>query len=351
MGGKRKHHNQQRSSSSRYRANPSRGPPGMLLTCETGREIKCEREGREILRFYLEKHNNNERLKSGESSKSTPNKKLSLDQELAALQQQPRQEDSGPFQLFDTGCGGTVFFMYVVKGDGKTIEASEGNEDTYNDGSASKRIRGEKAAENEKALAKSTSPVALEDTGVQATTTTHWDPVATFMSIASDISTSNEEAAASASASAIPSSRFVTRMIPIQVTCFATLKELERALTALLLKESGGTKPNENDNDKTGASGKSKTTKTFCIHSKKRNCNEFSTQQIIETAASLVVAHTGWTVQLEDPDHVIWIEICKTLMGVSLLDRHTLHAAKNFNIAELRDRQAEGKAEEDSTTP
>ena len=32
---------------------PKRGAPGMLLTCETGREQKCQREGLEILNFYL----------------------------------------------------------------------------------------------------------------------------------------------------------------------------------------------------------------------------------------------------------------------------------------------------------
>eukprot|EP00978_Attheya_sp_CCMP212_P003397 scaffold7003_cov60-Attheya_sp.AAC.1 len=32
--------------------NVRRGGPGILLTCETGREFKCQREGLEILRHY-----------------------------------------------------------------------------------------------------------------------------------------------------------------------------------------------------------------------------------------------------------------------------------------------------------
>ena len=31
---------------------PRRGSPGVLLTCETGREQKCQREGLEILNHY-----------------------------------------------------------------------------------------------------------------------------------------------------------------------------------------------------------------------------------------------------------------------------------------------------------
>eukprot|EP00977_Amphora_coffeiformis_P029457 scaffold40820_cov176-Amphora_coffeaeformis.AAC.3 len=55
----------------------------------------------------------------------------------------------------------------------------------------------------------------------------------------------------------------------------------------------------------------------------------------------------GWKVQLTDPDHIIWIEVCKTLMGVSVLGRDDLTCAKNFNLAALRDQQQHTKEEGD----
>ena len=39
--------------------NPKRGGPGILMTCEQGREHKCEREGVDILQYYTSKQDVN----------------------------------------------------------------------------------------------------------------------------------------------------------------------------------------------------------------------------------------------------------------------------------------------------
>eukprot|EP00977_Amphora_coffeiformis_P014331 scaffold3971_cov159-Amphora_coffeaeformis.AAC.10 len=51
--------------------------------------------------------------KSANDNDDKSTQKLTLEQELAVLQQQKTKDAHGPFQLFDTGCAGTVFFMYA----------------------------------------------------------------------------------------------------------------------------------------------------------------------------------------------------------------------------------------------
>ena len=297
---KRKHNNQ-RSSNRHYRSNPSRGGPGILLTCETSREIKCEREGREILRYYLDKESKRTDS-SGESSV-----KLTLEQELAVLQQQKPKDTHGPFQLFDTGCAGTIFFMYADEANNNgTKDPTEG---TKPEDTANKRIRTTTEEEEQAATRKKESKPCS------------FDPVKTVKSVMSDI-------ASDSASSEAPASRFVTRMIPIQVTCFATLKELETVLSKLL-----------ESHKKTATSDAVEKSETFRIHVKKRQCHQVKSLDFIETAAGLVIKETGWKVQLTDPDHVIWIEVCKNLMGVSVFGRDDVNVAKNFNLAELRDKQ------------
>ena len=341
----------------RGRTNPSRGGPGILLTCDTSREVKCEREGRDILRHYYDdweqrQHQQQQQQpRSNQESAPPPppptTAKLSLDQELARLRQKQQQTPQGDdaFQLFATGCAGTAFLMYVAengkeadildKQDTATPQIDEGDEDGNDDEKAvtDKRIRAADKGHNQNEEKKKEDEEKIEDTSkstekiVRATKikTTQWDPVAMVKAIASDIAKPSSSPSSSAAAAAgIPASRFVTRMIPIQVTCFASLKELETVLTYLL--------KNYTEKDK------NKATRTFRIQIKKRNCNHISSQQFIETAAPLVMKLKSWTVQLKDPDVVVWIEVCKTLMGISLLTQDDVNVAKNFNLAELRDR-------------
>ena len=298
----------------RYRDNPSRGGAGVLLTCETGREVKCEREGREILRYYLEQQ-------QSKNQEDTSTVKLSLEQELELLQQQKRTDTQGPFRVFDTGCAGTVFFMYKGdeddKGDPSADLKSQNDDNQPMDAETApnKRIRSSNTDDKQS----SSSPSSL----ASPSSTVAWDPVVTVRAVFDDIVKNNTD-------KRIPGSRFVTRMVPIQKTCFASLEELEKVLPPLLRAHIPGHGQVVNDNQTA--------IQTFHIHVKKRNCNQISKQEFIHTAAPLAMRSAGWKVQLEDSDFVVWIEVCKTLMGVSVLRREDVTVAKNFNLAELREK-------------
>lgn len=314
MSGKRK-----RSTKNyhRYRANPSRGGPGILLTCETSREIKCEREGREILRYYFEKEKGQSTQQKSQEDQEKSNEKLTLEQELENLRQL-KHKDNGPFQLFDTGCAGTVFFLFVDKERETNIEELKKENGTRDETHSGKRIRASDIKDEEQT---ETAETNLKQS-TSASKESNWDPVATVQAVARDIANGNVS-------TDIPASRFVTRMIPIQTTCFASLKELETVLPKLL---------RTHNNQETLSEGKSK--KTFRVHIKKRQCNHISSQEFIDTAAPLAMNLMGWAVQLKDPDYIVHIEVCKTLMGISVFRRDDVNLAKNFNLAELRDKEA-----------
>lgn len=240
--------------------------------------------------------------------------KLTLEQELAALQKQTPRDAPGPFRLFDTGCAGTVFFMYAKEANDEDTSnpPDQGDsEDTRN-----KRPRHSTTTSDEE----QSSTAKTDSSDVRSIS---FDPVKTVKRVASDIV--DDKATTDA-----PASRFLTRMIPVQVTCFATLHDLEAVLPSLLARH--GTKSSTTTDDSKMPAA------TFRVQVKKRQCNQIKGSAFIETAASLVVQETGWKVQLTDPDYIIWIEVCKTLMGVSVLTRDDVNVAKNFNLAELRDR-------------
>jgi tRNA(Ser,Leu) C12 N-acetylase TAN1 len=304
-GGRPRHHN------------PPRGAPGILWTCEQGREVKCEREGREILQYYHHATN------CSPAAANTAQAKLTLDQELASLQRQQRVEKE-VFPLFDTGCQGTAIMLHAP-------------------------MRRLKKARDAEAAAVAESPAKRprteSETAPEATTTTddpgsseipRWDPVATVQAVVQDITRSD------ASSSQVPGSRFITRMIPLQATCFASVEELQGVLRILLL-------PHERTLDERGKDATKPA--TFRIHVKRRNCGHLTTSQIIDAAAGLVVRMTGWTVQLKDSDFCVWVEVCKSFMGVSLLTRQDLGLARNFNLAELRDKHGEEDDEDDDGKP
>ena len=50
-GQKRQYHNSS-GHSGKSKWQPKRGGPGIILTCETGRDFKAKREGLEILNYY-----------------------------------------------------------------------------------------------------------------------------------------------------------------------------------------------------------------------------------------------------------------------------------------------------------
>merc|ERR1711935_1168443 len=131
-----------------------------------------------------------------------------------------------------------------------------------------------------------------------------WNPISTIRSIMSDIDNDSNKAA--------PRSRFVTRMIPIQATCFASSEELQLTCLELLKKYV------------------SQTTKTFAIVFKRRNCSNLNRNLAIKIVGEIMSEHfPNCKVQLDKPDSTILIEVCGTLCGVSVIKN--MKECRNFN--------------------
>lgn len=322
------------------RTNPRRGGPGILITCETGRDNKAKREGVEILEHYWSLHNSN----AGDNKADEPETKLSLDDEIALLK--TRKKKDYLLSEFDTGCRGTVSLLCVLPGCalvGPMNKAStkEDENENDNDEQPTKKQKGDQdsteAPDNEAAKPepeeetneKSTKPQPPLPRLYDPSIPTPWDPLAVVHKIITDIQANNTDA---------PSSRFISRMIPIQGTCYATMDEITHLVGALL----DAYLPHSDD------------PKTFSVAIKRRNCSTVTRDEVISGVYNLVMAKKpNYKVQLRNSDVTVVVEICKTLCGVSVIDDCTARF-QNFNLQEFREKStgsgnAGGHAEEEDT--
>jgi hypothetical protein len=296
--------------------NPKRGGPGILLTCETGRELKCRREGLEILNFYY--------LKATESGNTvTDSTSLSLEDELKQLQQQSSATvDTSSFAVYDTGCRGTIFVLCTLPNchliepiqteyqRAKAVESSTIIADKADSVVKDRSDHDYAVSSKKQKTPKSEDSKLLPATKLGAITNISkeipvWDPIATVDSVFADRSSDTNLV--------VPSSRFVTRMIPIQATCFASEEELRLTCTQLLKIYF----PRD--------------TKSFAVVSKRRNCGGLKRDQIIDTIASIVLELVpGCQVHLDKPQITVMVEICRTLCGISVLK--CAQDYKNFNL-------------------
>jgi tRNA acetyltransferase TAN1 len=312
--------------------NPKRGGPGILLTCETTREVKCQREGLEILNYYLQSMQ-----ESDEQASSAPDKKdsisnapLSLEEELKQLQSKSSTENdaksSSAFAVYNTGCRGSVMVVCTLPGcelidpiqteykKAKLLEQEGGQ--TKGDDDDKEQDGKETNEPNKKPKTEESNDQRSPPTTGTSETELVWDPVATVDAILADRVSKKNIAA--------PSSRFVTRVIPIQATCFASEEELRLTCQQLLPKYL----PRD--------------TKSFAIVMKRRNCQGLKRDQVIDTIATIVLELVpNCKVQLDQPDITIMVEICRTLCGVSVLKNY--HQYKNFNLFSNEEKAAESK--------
>ena len=311
---------------------PKRGAPGMLFTCETGREKKCQREGLEILNHYLTasdaaiSSNGSNLQDDGDDEDIDEACKLSLEEELKLLKSKKSPSDSSAFGVYETSCRGTIFVLctlpncnliptiqteYMQSKTNPTSDISKsGSQVTNHVGDVSnKKMKSDVTTEKADKTHQTTS---VEFTSHQRINTASpfsqkrpWDPISTVRTIMSDINdNSNKEA---------PRSRFVTRMIPIQATCFASSEELQ--LTSLeVLKRYV-----------------SKTTKTFAIIFKRRNCSNLNRTVVIKIVGDIMLKYfPHCKVKLDKPDTTIMVEVCGTLCGVSVVENFNDY--RNFNL-------------------
>jgi tRNA acetyltransferase TAN1 len=339
---------------------PKRGAPGVLLTCETGRERRCEREGLEILNYYQCDKNGGE---GGEgdrpssSSKGTDaddgkgkkqdeenNSSLTLEEELKLLKSQGGNLESSAFAEYDTSCRGTVFILCTLPNCDliptiQTQYTQSNNSNNNNDDikSESENTKSEselsnvKVTEEEKKDKTCIGPndeKKIDETSAITSSEVHknennnnvsssliessssplpspWDPISTVRSVMSDIDNDTNKA--------VPRSRFVTRMIPIQATCFASPEELTLTTKEVLNRYL------------------SRTTKTFAITFKRRHCTKIDRNTVIKIVGDAVIQVVpNCTVNLDNPDATILVEICNNLVGISVIEN--LKKYRNFNL-------------------
>lgn len=336
MSQEKKNHNKRRRdhpgawSRRKPQNKPRRGGPAMLLTCDTSRDARCRREGIEILKYYL---NNAPSSNTNHPTAAAP-AELSLDEEIAMVRQENKiggkSNTPNPFQVYDTGVRGTVFVMCAIancalippiKGPEPTTEKEDttlgdkrkGNNDEE---TSNKKARVNDEIDNAKNAegdnAKNTDDNKIDSSSsLVGTTDPPWDPLITFEKVLKDRTDASSTA---------PSSRFVTRMIPIQATCFASVEEIKLTAKALIDKYIRTTKPS-----------------TFMVAVKRRNCSNVTRDEIIQNIAKLFT--DDWKVQLKNPEYTLHVEVVKTLCGISVI--RNCHAYGNFNLHELKESHQE----------
>ncbi|KAL7567977.1 hypothetical protein ACA910_019685 [Epithemia clementina (nom. ined.)] len=399
---RRENKTKRRERESKDSRNAPLGLPAVLLTCERGRELKCEREGMDVLLHYVERISINSTKKGQDSRGSsaieagrgqgqTSRFTGGLEKELIQLRQQNERlrntkQQHSPYaqalSVYDTGCGGTVLVICsspnsriipqkckgrsvdpdvedTAKGDetsekrprdegvdaakspqeSSTIElAANGSPDTETD-EQTEDVRSFKRPKISLGDVNATNTEQTGSTDDSITNLEGWDPVVTVESIL------QESAPNFLNPDVIPpSSRFVTRVIPLQATCASSLAEIQDTTEALLLRFLQGDKRSAPLLEEVKKSGSTTTPTTFGIFVKRRNCSHLSSQKIIEVLAEKVLspmAPASWKVNLRDPEVKIWVEICRNIAGVSVFRVSPssilrIGGGSNFNLAEVR---------------
>jgi len=331
-----------------------------------------------------------------------------------------------PFDVYDTGCRGTVFLMCALPGcaievdrrgcdggteddvigaEGGAVDSPPSDVDNGADGSKKRKIDdGTTSAASDTGTTTTKKQKTRTDADARTTTRTDakpraiesepptsppWDPVLTVRSILHDIQTEDPHTTIT------PSSRFVTRMIPIHLTCYASMAEMEPAVRALLRSKflpfgiDHRTKREANGIVTDGEEDVN-LLPSFKIDFRRRNCSNVERGDVIDMVATLVKELTNgaaedesvgadtaaakessdvpdkiveaeeaakvaevvvadgdptpdtkqqlFRVDLKDPDYTILINICHTLCGMSVVpnpgDFH------NFNLTALREKVA-----------
>lgn len=359
----------------KHHANPKRGGPAMMLTCERGRESKSHREALDILRHYYQ--NNKKHKTIATTSPVVKSKKLlhdsfnsarlSLDDEIELLKKGVAADDvlrdnstksdhgkCAPFQEYRVDCGGIVFIMCTLHSQHSTL--NHNNDDELNNMS-----KGATTDEKSTMDEENKNETVLNTKKRKVPTSTDWDPIHVLNQVINDIHNT-----------ATPSSRFIIRMIPIQLTCWASLTEVKETAEQLLRqflipnaiqRFTGHYRPSSKNPDKYQPI-------TFKIELKKRNCNHLKRDEMIKLVADLVqnladqaltmietrasqnadiskeiqkqhISKTPslFSVNLKNAEYTIIIEVVNTLVGMSVV--HNAHRYRNFNIMELKQQKEE----------
>lgn len=364
----------------------------MLLTCEVGRERKCLTEGLDVLRHYYyasriegadtespttgdealnsspdnlnAKDETRSKQKKEESEASGP---LSLEEEIAMLRggvsadevlrskkdsvcnenthvgskshNKIARKSSSPFSTYETGCRGSVFVVCtlpqcnLITMEEEEKEPKGGSKGGCDDDSQPNTdleqpaVRIKISEEESNPLGEIKNREKITSSAAD-TTQPSWDPIETIRLVSKDLLSKDKDA---------PSSRFVTRMIPIQATCFASMDEIRRTVRPLLRQFLlPASLSRQQKNQDPNAQSKNNAS-TFQIVFKRRNCDNVRRDEIIDAIGKIIeeISPPGLlAVDFDNPDFTIQIEVCRTLCGMSVVPQcKSLH---NFNLFEMR---------------
>lgn len=272
-----------------YAAAPRKGPPAIFVTCESGREKKCQREALELMHhyYYLSKQQAQDEINDTKIHNQTPScgdhvgakgddnvtndindnddeqkqqqekQPLSLEEELSLLRKGVMAEEvltyernpkrhkgddnnanhgnknklssmKSPFSVHDSGVRGMICILCNLPGSEvipyddivakihaarKEKAAENETSSTINDSSEDIKIRENEEIGNEE---DKKSDDEKKQTSVE--TTLLWDPVDTVKRIMEGVVEESNPTNASKVLSSPPSSRFITRMLPMQAT-------------------------------------------------------------------------------------------------------------------------------------
>lgn len=363
--------------------NPRRGGPGILITCERGREFKSQREGIELIShyFYNGGSNTNDLDSKSEGTTTEINsetskkdntayekkktKKLSLEEEISMLKEgasadqvllddgeknsnsKMGKKQKAPFTSYDTGCCGTVFLICTAPNSSilpcnihRQESDDKSNEHENKDKISTKSEEIDELQTKKRKLEETETSGKILDVNKSsisqniALATSIWDPIKTVQLILQEANPTTSSAFQNA-----PSSRFITRIIPIQATCFANIEEIKNTAKFLIDHVLVPSTNEQNTDDSDKKSDKKELQKddsrpTFSVTIKRRNCSNVTRDEIISTVAGLV--DDTFKVDLKDPDYHIMIEICRTLCGMSIVKN--LDEYNKFNLFQARHR-------------
>lgn len=247
---------------SQYGPAPRRGPPALFVSCESGREKKCQREALELIHHYyyasrpalLQNKTQNSEGKIAPSPTPLEEVPLSLDEELSMLRKGATAEEvimyepnskrprngsknatskqlssmKSPFSIYDTGVRGMVCIVCTVPGcemipyDDILAEIRAANEKKEGKNTANVATGKEDGNEDYSKAMKNDTTKTKESKGDDGNKVS-WDPVETVRCILrdgkGDIEQGNNEKEVSKELSTgVPGSRFILRLLPMQAT-------------------------------------------------------------------------------------------------------------------------------------
>ena len=251
-----------------------------------------------------------------------------------------------------------------------TISTAKAHHEKMNDDSqaetplsGTKRANTDEEDKSEDTVQVSKKQKVENSTATQSTPKNKWDPIQTVRDIFEDVRNNDTTA---------PRSRFVTRLIPIQATCFVSLEEIEANVGELIktflipvgihnmkkLQEQGRL----NDRDEYKA-----LLPSFKIDLKKRHCNHIRRDTIIDMIAKIIQTETSkfwgdqselrsklsedenkcpdlFKVDLSNAKHTIIIEICRTLCGMAVVENAKEY--RNFNLLTVQEEETKKEKSE-----